>query len=209
MGIHIMVAVPGTSSSAPDECYNMHHFVYDEGKDTYTCPEQQVLTTNGNWYQKTKENNHYLVKHYKTTVCASCPARALCTKNNKGRLIERSEYAPYVETNKLNIEANPQVYKKRQSIVEHPYGTIKRQWGFDYIISKRGIKRASADAGLMFIAYNLKRLINIIGKDGLAKYLQALALLFIRKKASLRHLIFKIRLSFLKPTFTRALLLSA
>jgi len=209
MGIALMVAIPGTGSCAPDEGYNMNHFVYDEGKDAYTCPQQQVLITNGNWYQKTKENNHYLVKHYKTSACAECPARALCTKNTKGRLIERSEYASYVERNKLNIEANPEVYKKRQSIVEHPYGTIKRQWGFYYIVSKRGIKRASGDVGLMFIAYNLKRLINIIGKDGLAKYFRKLALLFVKKKASFTHLIFQIRPSFLKPCFIHALLLTA
>ena len=95
----------------------------------------------------------------------------------------------------------PELYKQRQSIVEHPYGTIKRAWGFDYIITKKGIRRASADAGLMFIAYNLKRLINIIGKDGLAKYFRKLALLFVKKKASFTHLIFQIRPSFLKPCF--------
>ena len=181
MGIEIMVAVPGTGSNAPDERYNMSRFIYEEDKDAYICPEQQVLTTNGNWYQKTKENNHYLVKHYTTNACAGCPVRALCTKNSKGRMIERSEYAGYVETNRLNIEAKPEVYKKRQSIVEHPYGTIKRQWGFYYVITKRGIKRASADAGLMFVAYNLKRLISIMGSEGLTKYLQVLALLIIAK----------------------------
>jgi transposase len=205
MGVEIMVAIPAIPSNAPDARYNMSQFVYNECNDTFLCPQQQVLITNGNWYQKTKEHNHYLVKHYKTSACVNCPARALCTKNNKGRLIERSEYAPYVEINRLNIEANAEVYKKRQSIVEHPYGTIKRQWGFYYIVSKRGIKRASGDVGLMFIAYNLKRLINIIGKDGLAKYLRKLALLFVRKKASLGRLIFQIRQLLLHPCFTPAL----
>ena len=103
-----------------------------------------------------------------------CPARALCTKNTKGRLIERSEFAPYMEQNKRNIEANPQLYKQRQSIVEHPYGTIKRQWGFYYVITKKGIKRASADVGFMFIAYNLRRLMNIIDKNVFRKFLQEL-----------------------------------
>jgi hypothetical protein len=105
----------------------------------------------------------YFVKHYKTHACTSCPASELCTKNIKGRLIERSEYAPYIEKNRLNIAANPEIYKKRQAIIEHPYGTIKRQWGFNYIITKKGIKRASADVGFMFVAYNLRRLMNIIG----------------------------------------------
>jgi len=156
-GIEIMVAIPGIASVAPDENYNMSHFKYDELNDTYTCPQNHILTTNGNPYQKSKNRNFYVVKHYKTNACTGCTARALCTKNIKGRLIERSEFAPYIEQNKQNIEASPQVYKKRQSIVEHPYGTIKRQWGFYYIITKKSIKRASADVGFMFIAYNLRR----------------------------------------------------
>jgi len=170
LDIHIMVAISGTSSNAPDENYNMDQFTYDELNDTYTCPEQQVLTTNGNWYQKSKDRNHYVVKHYKTNACTICPARELCSKNLKGRLIERSEYAPYIQINKQNIEANPELYKKRQSIAEHPYGTIRRQWGFSYIITKKEIKHASADAGFMFVAYNIRRLINILGKNKLQKF---------------------------------------
>ena len=52
-------------------------------------------------------------------------------------------------------------YKKRQTFVEYPYGTIKRQWEFSYIITKKYIHRASADVGFMMIAYNLKRIMNI------------------------------------------------
>jgi Transposase DDE domain len=179
----------------------MNHFRYDELNDTYTCPQQQVLITNGNWYKKSKDSNHYVVKHYKTNACQVCPARALCTKNKKGRVIERSEYAPYVEINRLNIEADPATYKKRQSIAEHPYGTIKRQWGFCHIITKKGTKRASADAGFMFIAYNLRRMINILDKNVFMKFLQELVFLFLRKKASLKCFIAK-----LKHLFSSAIL---
>lgn len=192
LNVEIMVAIPGVASFAPDENYNFSHFKYDETNDTYTCPQQKVLTTNGNWYQKNKERYFYLAKHYKTNACAICPARERCTKSKKGRLIERSEYASYIEQNKLNIETNAVVYKKRQSIVEHPYGTIKRQWGFDYIITKKGMKGASADVGFMFIAYNLRRIINILGKDMLQKFLKKLALLFYRILPSIKATIFKI-----------------
>ena len=209
LGIEIMVAIPGTSSNAPDENYNMNHFRYDELNDMYTCPQQQVLTTNGNWYKKSKDSNHYVVKHYKTNACPVCSARELCTKNKKGRLIERSEYASYVEINRLNIEADPATYKKRQSIAEHPYGTIKRQWGFCYIITKKGTKRASADAGFMFIAYNLRRMINIIGKNVFMKFLQELVFLFLRRKVSLKCFIAKMKHSFLNTIFPEAFLYTA
>ena len=173
-GINIMVAIPGVASFAPDENYNFNKFIYDEINDSYTCPQHQLLTTNGNAYQKNKRRNYYTVKHYKTAACATCPALASCTKNKKGRLIERSEYQPYIEINKQNIEANPAIYKQRQSIVEHPYGTIKRQWGFYYVITKKGMKRASADVGFIFIAYNMRRIMNILDKDVFKKFLKEL-----------------------------------
>ena len=181
--VDIMVAIPAVGAVAPDENYNFANFKYDESNDTYTCPQQQILTSNGSWYQKNKQRYFYLSKHYKTNACINCAARTLCTKNKKGRVIERSEYAPYMEINKCNIDANPQTYKKRQSIVEHPYGTIKRQWGFYYIITKKGMKRASADVGFMFVAYNLRRLMNIIDKNMLTKFLKELVALFFQKSS--------------------------
>ena len=194
MDINIMVAIPGVASFAPDENYNFDKFIYDNNSDTYTCPQQQILTTNGSWYQKSKLRYIYFVKHYKTNACSNCPALALCTKNKKGRLLERSEYQPYIEQNKKNIEANSATYKKRQAIVEHPYGIIKRQWGFYYITTKKGIDHASADVGLMFVAYNLRRLINIIDKNLFKRFLAQLVMLLSPKttvlkvfKAEIKH----------------------
>ena len=187
LGVHIMVAIPKVASAAPDEKYNYAYFKYDQLNDIYTCPQQQILTTNGNWYQKNKERKEkYIntVKHYKTNACVVCPVRKLCTKNQKGRLIERSMYADAIEINRLNIETAPLIYKKRQSIVEHPYGTIKRQWGFDHIITKKGMKRAGADIGLIFVAYNLRRLMNIIDKNSFTTFLQELVLLWVAIKAA-------------------------
>ncbi len=186
MGIDIMVAIPGVASFAPNEQYNFDKFIYNSQRDTYTCPQQQTLTSNGSWYQKSKQRYIYFVKHYKTSACSNCPALAQCTTNKKGRLLERSEYQPYIEQNKINIERNKSIYKKRQAIVEHPYGIIKRQWGFYYISTKKGIKHASADVGLMFVAYNLRRIINIIGKDRFKKFLAELVSVFLPKMIVLK-----------------------
>ena len=181
MGINIMVAVPGVASFAPDENYNFDKFIYNEQNDTYTCPQQQTLVTNGNWYQKNKKRYIYFIKQYKTNACDTCPAMALCTKNKKGRMVERSEYQPYIEQNKKNIDADSQTYKRRQAIVEHPYGIIKRQWGFYYITTKKGLKRASADVGMMFVAFNLRRLMNIIDTNSFKKFLKEFLHLFSLK----------------------------
>ena len=64
------------------------------------------------------------------------------------------------------MEQDPKLYRRRQAIVEHSFGTIKRQWGFDHIFSKKGKKRASANVGFIFIVYNLKRILNLKGKKG-------------------------------------------
>lgn len=192
MGVELMVAIPGVASFAPDERYNFDKFIYSDENDTYTCPQGKVLNTNGNWYIKSKQRYIYYVKHYKTNACKGCPALALCTKNKKGRLIERSEYQPYMDKNRENIEKHPLIYKQRQAIIEHTYGVIKRQWGFYFISTKKGIKRASADVGLMFTAFNLRRLINIIDKDVFKKFLDELAsLCFV--KSTLLHLFSALR----------------
>jgi transposase len=171
LGVEVMVAIPGipSSSQAPDTNYNVSNFIYNQENDCYICPEGTILTTTGTWHQ----GKNFWFKQYKTKACKQCDKRHLCTRSKKnGKLVSRSEYAPYLEKNKEAISCNKTLYRKRQSIVEHPYGTIKRQWGFNYILTKQGIERAESDVGLMFVAYNLRRIINIIGKDNIMKYLQ-------------------------------------
>jgi hypothetical protein len=93
-------------------------------------------------------------------------------------MLERFEHVDLIYENKIRIEKNKDTYHRRQAIVEHPYGIIKRQWGFYYIMTKKSIKRASADVGLILTAYNLRRIMNIIGHDRLRAWLKTLFLLF-------------------------------
>ena len=104
----------------------------------------------------------------------TCELYKKCTKNAKGRLIERSQYADLIYQNKVRIENNYEIYRRRQAIVEHPYGVIKRQWDFYYIMTKKTIKHASADVGLIFSAYNLRRIFNLIDQNLLKQYLKVL-----------------------------------
>lgn len=120
------------------------------------------------------------VKHYKTKACLSCPVMARCTKNKAGRLIERSEYTPYIEANKQRMIKNKPTYRKRQAIVEHPFGIMKRQWGFDYIMTKKTLKHAAADIGLIYCAFNLRRIFNLADKNAIKVYLKALTLISIQ-----------------------------
>ena len=181
MGVETIVAIPGvpSSSQAPNPLFNYEFFRYNKEDDTYTCPGGQILRTNGSWYkQLTSTGNISWFKQYKTKSCRKCPLRSQCTRSKKERLIQRSEYAEYYERNRINIQDKEHLYKRRQAIVEHPYGTIKRQWSFNYILTKKGIARASSDVGLMFIAYNLRRIGNILTFEVLKEYLKAFASMY-------------------------------
>ena len=112
-----------------------------------------------------------------------------CTKAKYGKGVQRSEYQEYINQNKARIEQNKDKYRRRQEIVEHPYGTIKRQWGFSYIITKKGKQRASADVGLIFTAYLLKRIINILGKKALMEYLRILISLILHLSGPIRAIL--------------------
>ena len=194
LGIEVLVAVPEVAAHAPNPDFDVEHFVYDKQKDCFTCPAKQVLTTNGNWYNKTNGKSITKMKHYKTTACPSCALMEQCTKNKKGRLIERSQHADLIHQNKVRVEQNKELYRKRQAIVEHPYGIIKRQWDFYYIMTKKTIKHASADVGLIFTAFNLRRIINLIDPNLIKKYLKLLWLTFLSYfdpfKAVLKQLFF-------------------
>jgi len=170
LGVTTHVCVPNPAATAPDKAYNVSEFKYDKDTDVYICPAGETLKTNGNWYQK----KSYRVKQYKTKLCKNCPVKSSCTKAKYQKIIERHEFAQALEINKNNIANNPQIYAQRQAIVEHPFGTMKRQWGFDHIITKKTMKRASADVGFIFIAYNLKRIMNIIGLEKLIQMITSL-----------------------------------
>lgn len=190
LGIETIVAIPDVpaTSQAPNHDYNYEQFIYDKESDTYTCPQGQVLRTNGSWYkQRSGSGSISCFKQYKTKACRKCPARSQCTRSEKERLIQRSEYAEYYEKNRNNTLEKEHLYKRRQSIAEHPYGTLKRQWGFNYVLTKQGMNRASADVGFMFIAYNLRRIGNILTMNVLREYLRILVPLFMTVFAFFRR----------------------
>ena len=163
LGIDTLVAIPNQTVHAPDPAYDAENFTYFPEGDYYICPQNQHLTTNGKWHKVSA----YYFKRYVTKACKSCCVKDQCSKATYGKGIQRSEYHEYIEHNKERVELNKALYKQRQAIVEHPYGTIKRQWGFSYIMTKNSSTRASADVGFMMTAYNLRRIINILGIERL------------------------------------------
>ena len=162
---------PKEHSSQNNGLYPMKDFVYDELKDTYTCPANETLITNGTVYNK----NKHKVKHYKNRqACKACKLRGQCTANKNGRFIERSIYQEALEENEQRVTANPNYYRLRQQVTEHQFGTLKRQWGFTFTLMKEK-SNVLSEVNLMMMCYNLRRLVSILGIDSLKTRLRELA----------------------------------
>jgi transposase len=151
--------------------YFVSKFVYNKAQNTYTCPQGQTLTTTGRWHKKTgrTDQSGYQFQKYRTPACKTCLVKDLCTSRKGGREIDRSQYADAVEENLKRYQANPQLYRKRQEINEHIFGTIKRKWGYNYT-DLIGLEKVNGEHSLIMLVYNIKRSINILGvPDLLAK----------------------------------------
>ncbi|WP_051049926.1 transposase [Nafulsella turpanensis] len=178
-GIITIVAFkePRRQSAVPTAEYLIDKFSYDKEKDEYTCPRGKVLRTNGSVYKKStvceirKNPTPYTVKHYKTKACMQCEAKSLCTNNKYGRLVERNEYTEPVGRNNQRVIKQQEVYRKRQAIVEHPFGTIKRGWGYTFTLLK-GLEKVDGEMGIIFTVYNLRRAVSILSVPKLLELLK-------------------------------------
>ncbi|WP_369753638.1 IS1182 family transposase [Flavobacterium sp. WC2409] len=142
--------------------YLVSQFQYDKTTDSYTCPKGEVLKTTGSWHKKSKDRDSYNFKKYRTPKCKGCSVKHLCTSRAGGREIDRSQYGDAVEANNKRYHANAQLYRKRQEINEHIFGTIKRQWGYNHT-NLTGLEKVNGEHSLIMLVYNIKRSINILG----------------------------------------------
>jgi transposase len=150
--INVIVAVPSTSAPLKDEKYNIENFKYNENEDTIICPEGNILLNSS---KPTSKEQIYK----NINACKNCDNRINCTKAIF-REISRNEKSIIKEEAKLKLINNMDKYAKRQNLVEHPFGTIKRNLGFTYYLT-RGIEKVKTENILHILAYNFKRLINI------------------------------------------------
>ena len=173
--------------------YLVSQFSYNKQENTYTCPQGQTLTTTGSWHKKTgrTEQSGYQFQKYRTPACKTCPAKDLCTSRKGGREIDRSQYADAVQENHQRYKDNPQLYRKRQEINEHIFGTIKRKWGYNYT-DLIGLEKVNGEHSLIMLVYNIKRSINILGVPDL------IAKLKTWNSAYKRKVLFLLKTSYLK-----------
>jgi transposase len=167
-GILPIVPKQKNSTKTGNENYIIDNFIYDINNDTYICPENQILIN-----VSRKDSKEYSYKN--KIACMQCPQKDQCTTNANGRIIKRSEKNDVYEKVNEIMDKNKEVYKLRQQIVEHPFGTIKRALGYTYFLT-RGNKSVRAESVMHFLVYNLKRVINIKGVRFLVAFLNSLTL---------------------------------
>jgi transposase len=174
-GIATLCAPPEVTNSnakGTTEEYMVDKFYYDTPTDTYICPAGHRLSSSGTLHTKKREGaNSYRYKKYRTTACKTCRFKAHCTARPDGREIERSEYADAVEANHIRYHQNPQLYRQRQMMNEHIFGTIKRKWGY-YYTDLRGLQKVRGEMALIFMVYNFKRCITILGMKNMLEKLK-------------------------------------
>lgn len=167
-GLHTIVAqqeLANSNEKGTTPEYLVNKFRYNKKSDTYTCPAGKKLHTTGTWHTKNREGTApYQFKKYRTSACSTCPVKHLCTSRKEGREIERSEFAEAMEKNAKNYREQYHLYRQRQEINEHIFGTIKRVWGY-YYTNLKGLPKVNGEWSLIMTVYNMKRCLNILQFD--------------------------------------------
>jgi hypothetical protein len=155
-GVTVLVAKPKAGGAVKEEEFKRERFVYDKESDSYMCPCQNRLK----YMRDQKHNNGKQYRIYANySACGKCPKKAECTKGDN-REIYRSAYQDTLDIVDERTRNNKELYRKRQEIVEHPFGTIKAVWGYKQYLC-RGKPKVTAETAFAYLAYNFRRVFNI------------------------------------------------
>ncbi len=165
-GVVPYVPKPLTSGAKAEGRFGKQDFVYLPKKDAYRCPAGEHLT----WHFNNVEDGKVL-RHYWTTKCHGCAIRSDCT-TNKERRIRRWEHEGVLDAMQKRLDQVPQAMALRRQTVEHPFGTIKAWMGATHFLT-RTLKRVSTEMSLQVLAYNMKRVIAIMGVESLMAAIQS------------------------------------
>lgn len=160
-GVTAYIPKPSTSSGKKRGLYTKDDFTYNKASDSYTCPQGQSLT-----FRFAARERERDIKYYASAQCRGCPAKHLCTTSTDGRRLTRLVDEDVLDEMAKRVKDNPQLMKQRQQLSEHPFGTIKRSMVSGYFLMK-GLKKVATEMSLTVLAYNLKRVINIVGVEQL------------------------------------------
>ncbi len=155
-GITVTLPRPETSGNRSKGMYVKADFKYDPARDSYICPTGDELT-----YRYTREEDGLKVRRYWTNECQHCPVQSRCT-TGKERRITRWEYEHLVDEMRDRLRSTSDPMTLRRSTVEHPFGTIKAWMGATHFLTRR-LRGVRTEMALNVLAYNIKRMVALIG----------------------------------------------
>jgi len=165
-GISPFVPKPLTSSSKAEGRFGKQDFLYVSASDEYRCPAEQLLTKRYSTWE-----DGMLMHVYWFSGCQSCAMHKQCT-TGKERRLKRWEHEATLDSMQVQLEHDPGKMKVRRQTVEHPFGTLKNWMGATHFLT-RTLSRVSTEMSLHVLAYNLKRMMSILGIKGLLEAIKA------------------------------------
>jgi transposase len=165
-GITVTLPKPMTSNSKAQGRFGKQDFRYVAQQDVYICPAGERLA-----YHYTTEENGLVLRRYWTNACQSCAIKHSCT-TGKERRITRWEHERVLEAVQRRLDEHPEKMRQRRETVEHPFGTIKSWMGSTHFQMKT-LKHVGTEMALHVLAYNMKRVMRILGVGGLMEAIHA------------------------------------
>ena len=158
-GITAYIPKALTSANTPQGLFGKERFRYDAGQDCYRCPAGQELSYRSGSFELGRAIRYYRAP---LSACRACALKAHCTRNKEARRISRWEHEGLLDQMQQRVAAQPEKMARRKALSEHPFGTIKRGMDAGYFLL-RGLEKVRAEMSLTVLAYNLKRVLNILG----------------------------------------------
>jgi transposase len=168
-GIGVVPCIPKTQTSANVKrgLFTGNDFIYDAEKDRYTCPAGEHLTRG-----MARSDRRGNIDHYRNlTACTTCALRPRCTPDKHKRL-KRWEHEDVLDKMQARLERMPDAMTIRRQTVEHPFATLKAWMGSTHFLSKT-LEKVKTEMSLQVLAYNMKRMINIVGVKPLMQAITA------------------------------------
>jgi transposase len=165
-GITVTLPKPMTSNSKAEGRFGKQDFRYVADEDVYICPAGERLA-----YSFTTQENGLVLRRYLTNACQRCAIKKSCT-TAKQRRISRWEHEHVLEAVQHRLDQHPEKMRQRRETVEHPFGTIKARMGATHFLMKT-LPRVASEMALHVLAYNLTRVMNIMGIQPLLTAMRA------------------------------------
>ena len=165
-GITVTLPKPMTSNAKAEGRFGKQDFRYVAEQDVYICPAGERLA-----YSFTTEDKGLVLHRYATKACQNCAIKNACT-TAKQRLISRWEHEYVLEAVQRRLDEHPEKMRQRRETVEHPFGTIKAWMGATHFLMKT-LPKVATEMALHVLAYNMTRVMNIMGIQSLMAAMQA------------------------------------